>query len=47
MMKISQGNTGIYTWKKFPGSINREKVRESMEIIYDIGTIIPNWGWVG
>lgn len=45
-IKISNSDTTLYQWKKFPPKqIDRKPGDESLEVVYNIRTFIENWTW--
>ncbi len=45
-LKRENSRNMLYKWNKFEHrKVNRPEGDESLEVIYDIRTIIPNWGW--
>ena len=45
-LKINATDTLLYMWTKFPTKkIDRKPGDESLEIIYDIRTLMKNWSW--
>jgi hypothetical protein len=45
-LKINSTGATLYQWLKFPTKqIKRKPGEESLEIVYDIRTLIENWNW--